>query len=210
MKAAIFGFLILIFFSCRQTTSQRQHSQDTTQKPADSCDNPDAGIGCCFVNMPKSLSSTMTITKQNEDGEKLIISGTVYQSDGKSAYPNVILYAYHTDSKGHYSKSGTETGFQKWHGRFHGWCKTDNNGHYKIQTIRPAPYPDNSMPAHIHLAIKKENGEMYWINDFVFKDDKLVNEKYLSSLVYVGGTGIVDLKKNADNSWTGKRDIILK
>ena len=44
---------------------------------------------------------------------------------------------------------------------------------------------------------------------FVFKDDDLVNEKYLSGIVHmVGGTGVVNLKKNA-NTWTGTRDIVL-
>ena len=57
----------------------------------------------------------MTIAGKNEPGEKLIISGTIYKADGKSPYPNITIYAYHTDSKGYYSKNGTETGVQKWH-----------------------------------------------------------------------------------------------
>jgi hypothetical protein len=50
---------------------------------------------------------------------------------------------------------------------------------------------------------------MYWITDYVFRDDNLVNEKYLSSLSNVGGTGVVDINKSAENIWTGKRDIVL-
>jgi protocatechuate 3,4-dioxygenase beta subunit len=122
----------------------------------------------------------------------------------------VILYAYHTDSKGYYSKSGRETGVQKWHGRLHGWCRSDKNGRYQIHTIRPAPYPDNSMPAHIHAAVKTVNNQLYWITDYVFKGDPLVNDKYLSSLSNVGGTGVIELSNNLDNTWTGQRDIVLK
>lgn len=210
MNISIFGLLVLTYFSCGQTSSQRDGNQQIIHAQKDSCDDPDANISCCFINMPTTLTSTMTITNQKEAGEKLIISGTTFKADGKTPYPNVILYAYHTDSKGYYSKNGTETGVQKWHGRLHGWCKTDKNGYYEIQTIRPALYPDNSMPAHIHTAIKKDSGQMYWITDYVFKDDYLVNEKYLSSLVNVGGTGVVDINKNPENIWTGKRDIILK
>ena len=209
MKLSIIVVLTLTILSCGQTNSQRQDSQEKVQRQADTCDNPDADISCSFVNMPTSLSGTMTIAGKNEPGEKLIISGTIYKADGKSPYPNITLYAYHTDSKGYYSKNGTETGAQKWHGRLHGWCKTDSNGQYRIHTIRPARYPDNSMPAHIHAAIKKDNGKMYWITDYVFKDDNLVDEKYLSSLTNVGGTGIVDIKKEAENIWAGKRDIVL-
>ena len=65
-------------------------------------------------------------------------------------------------------------------------------------------------PAHIHAAVKTGNGAMSWITDQVFKDDNLVNEKYLSSLANVGGAGVIDVKKNPENIWTGKRDIALK
>ena len=204
------GLLSLTFLSCGQTTSQRQVNQNNNHLQIDSCNNPDADISCCFINMPSSLTSIMAITQRDEPGDKLIISGTIFKSDGKTPYPNVILYAYHTDSKGYYSKNGTETGVQKWHGRLHGWCRTDNNGYYEIRTIRPARYPDNSMPAHIHAAIQKDNGQLLWITDYVFKDDSLVDEKYWSLLTNVGGTGVVDINKISENIWAGKRDIILR
>ena len=160
--------------------------------------------------MPATLTSIMRITNQSEAGAKLIISGTIFKADGKTPYPDVILYAFHTDSKGYYSKNGTETGVQKIHGRLHGWCKTDKNGYYEIQTIRPARYPDNTIPAHIHAVVKTSSGQIYRITEFVFKDDDLVDEKYISSLTDVGGTGVVDIRMSPDNIWTGKRDIVLK
>ena len=204
------GLLALTFLSCGQTTSQPQVNQSSNRSQADPCDNPDADIHCCFINMPSALTSTMTIAQRDEPGDKLVITGTIYKADGRTPYPHVILYAYHTDSKGYYSKKGTETGVQKWHGHLHGWCKTDDKGFYKIQTIRPARYPDNSMPAHIHAAIQTDNGQMFWITDYVFKDDNLVDKKYLSYLTNVGGTGVVEVNKTSENSWFGMRDIILK
>jgi protocatechuate 3,4-dioxygenase beta subunit len=209
MNISNFGLLILTLISCGQSTSQRNDGQQIIRGQKDTGDDPDANISCCFINMPATLTSTMNIDIQKETADKLVISGTIFKADGKTPFPNIILYAYHTDSKGYYSKNGNETGVQKWHGRSHGWCKTDKNGYYEIHTIRPARYPDNSMPAHIHAAIKKGNGQMYWITDYVFRDDNLVNEKYLSSLSNVGGTGVVDINKNDENIWTGKRDIVL-
>ncbi len=210
MKIAIPVILFLTFLCCGQASSQGEDNQDITQHQIDTCDSPDAAIRCCFADLPASLSNIMAITAEDEPGEKLVISGTIFKADGKTPYPDVILYAYQTDNTGHYSKNGTEKGVQKWHGRLHAWSKTDRNGHYKIQTIRPGRYPDNSMPAHIHAAIKTDSGKMYWISDFVFKDDSLADEKYVSSLVNVGGTGVVAIKKNPDNILTGKRDIVLK
>ncbi|WP_210487693.1 hypothetical protein [Rufibacter aurantiacus] len=208
------SFLLLLLGSaCESSSSQTQHQPEkaAVQTVADSCDNPDAAIECCFLKMPQKLTRTMTIAGAAEPGERLVISGRIFKKNGKTPLTNAILYAYQTDNTGHYSKKGNETGVQKWHGHLHGWCKTDQNGSYEIKSIRPARYPDNSMPAHIHAAIKPENGAPFYISDFVFRDDDLVNDKYLASLFTdVGGTGIVEVKKNSSNTWIGKRDIVLK
>jgi protocatechuate 3,4-dioxygenase, beta subunit len=210
MNTLIPGLLLTAFLSCGQTTSHRQAGQHNASIAKDSCDNPDAPIGCSFVNMSASLSNTISIGSKNEPGERLTISGTMYKADGKTAYPNIILYAYHTDSKGYYAKNGTETAAQKWHGRLHGWCKTGSDGRYTIETTRPARYPGNTIPAHIHAAIKKDDGKMYWISDFVFSDDDLIDERYRSAMTNkIGGTGVVSIARNAENTWTGQRDIIL-
>ena len=73
---------------------------------------------------------------------------------------------------------------------------TDSAGHYTIKTIRPAPYPNNSIPAHIHSAVKIPDNSMLYINDFVFADDPLIDEEYKSSFERQdGGTGIMELIK---------------
>src|SRR5688572_8207011 len=87
---------LLLFFACGQTTSQKQVHPSQAQTEA--CDNPDAEIHCCFLNMPDSLTSILTIPTAGESANKLIISGTVFKADGKTPYPQVVLYAYHTDS----------------------------------------------------------------------------------------------------------------
>lgn len=200
--------MILTVSSCMEAQQDRIRVQTLTNDDCD--DSPDVNIECYFINMPESLENTMTIPTTGESADELIISGTIFKADGKTPYQNVILYAYHTDSRGYYSKSGNETGIQKWHGKLHGWCKTDSEGRYTIKTIRPAPYPNNSIPAHIHSALKLPDDSKLYINDFVFTDDPLIDEKYKSSFEReVGGTGIIELKK-IDNTWIGKRDIILE
>ena len=177
----------------------------------DTCNDPDANINCCFINMPSHLTPVMEIAPKEEAGERIVIKGTIFKKDGVTPYPNLTLYAYQTDNNGYYAKKGTEKGFQKWHGHLHGWCKTDNNGRYEIHSIRPAPYPDNTMPAHIHCAVKlPQPSPPFYINDFVFADDNLVNKGYLSTLNSPGGTGVVQLHKKENGHWEGERNITLQ
>ena len=209
----IYTLIVLVFFaSCEQVASHTRINQPLiAQEVQDTCDEPDANINCFFINAPTNLNHVMIIAAKGEPGEKMVITGNIFKADGRTAYPGVVLYAYHTDNKGYYSKTGKETGVQKWHGRLHGWCKTDVNGNYEIHSIRPARYPNNSIPAHIHLAVREPMGkEPYFISDIVFKDDSLVNERYLKSIAsMVGGTGIVNVTKSAEGTWTGRRDIVL-
>lgn len=213
MNVFIYTLIVLASFaSCEQVISHTKANEPLIAHEApDTCDDPDANINCCFINAPTNLNRIMTIASKEEPGEQMVITGSIFKADGRTAYPDVVLYAYHTDNKGYYSKAGKETGVQKWHGRLHGWCKTDVNGNYEIHSIRPARYPDNSMPAHIHIAVKEPIGkEPYYISDIVFKDDSLANERYLRSIVTaIGGTGIVDMTKSAEGTWTGRRDIVL-
>lgn len=199
---------------CACTSPNREPDRPSTTIPTasviDTCDNPDAPIACCFEHMPATPGSAMTIAGPNEPGELLVISGTIYKADSTTPYPRVLVYAYHTDAHGLYSKKGNERGFQKWHGYLHGWCCTDESGRYEIHTIRPAPYPTNTMPAHIHAVLREPDGRSKYISDFVFADDTLVNARHLSGLEgLIGGTGVVDVTKGGDGVWRGERDIVL-
>ncbi len=179
--------------------------------PPDSCDGDNENTRCCFAGMPDSLTSAMVIAGADEPGERLVIKGQVFRRDGKTPYPGVLIYAYHTDTHGIYSKNGTETGIRKWHGRLHGWCRTDTEGRYSIQSIRPAPYPRSDGPAHIHEVVwEPGKDEPYYINETVFEDDVHVTERYRKNERGPGGSGIIDLKRGADGIWTGRRDITLK
>lgn len=201
---------IYLFVSCSQVTPENNVTHPVAVAQKDTCDNPDANINCCFNSIPANLGSVMTIGNLHEPGDKLVISGTIYKADGTTPYANVLVYAYHTNSKGYYAKAGDETGVQKWHGHLHGWCKTDDKGYYEIRSIRPARYPGNAIPAHIHAAVREPQGSTYYISDFVFKDDSLVNDRYVKSITSsVGGAGIVNVVRSPNGTWTGQRDIIL-
>lgn len=211
-----FIVIVLFIYSCGNSEQKQIHNSsgnnisNSNANLKDTCDSPDADINCSFRDMPSGLSNIMTISKPGKPGEKIILSGNIFHSDSTTPYKDVVIYAFQTDSAGYYSKKGDETGVRKWQGHLYGWCITDSNGYYEIRTIKPGRYPSNEFPAHIHPILKlPDDSKPFYINDFVFKDDSLVNENYISSLQYPGGTGIVDLKKSADGILRGQRNIIL-
>ncbi|MDQ3022374.1 MAG: intradiol ring-cleavage dioxygenase [Bacteroidota bacterium] len=210
-----FIFCIVLFISlvaCNKKSAESFDLTDSKEKKLtgkDTCDNPDADINCCFVNIPENISNVMNIADSLEKGKRIIIKGQIIREDGTTPYTDVIIYVYHTDDNGYYSKRGDETGFQKWHGYLHGWCKTDSEGRYEIHSIRPGRYPSNNAPAHIHWAIKDQNGKITYLNDFVFSDDSMVTEGYLSYLRLPGDNGIITLQENG-GVMEGSRLTVLK
>lgn len=156
------------------------------------------------------LSWQTVIPPEGEPGEPLLLSGTVYQPDGRTPAPGVVLYAHHTNAEGVYPTRGDETGWARRHGYLRGWVKTDAEGRYRFQTIRPAHYPGRSGPAHIHLIVKEPDRPEYWIDDVVFEDDPAVTPRYRRERRDRGGSGIIRLTRDEDGTWHGTRDVILE
>ena len=160
---------------------------------------------------PANVSWRTTIPPKDEPGEKLIISGTVYLPDGKTPAKDVIVYVYHTNNKGIYPKRGNEKGHGKYHGYLRGWMKTDVNGRYEFETIRPAPYHSHDgEPAHIHYTIEASNYPEYWLTGLWFSDDPRVNA-YKDKIVRDGGfSNITTLTKDENDVLRGERNILLQ
>ncbi len=161
--------------------------------------------------VPENVSWRTIIPPKGESGEKLIISGTVYLPDGKTPAKDVIVYVHHTNNKGIYPKKGNEKGNGKYHGYLRGWMKTNANGRYEFETIRPAPYHSHDgEPAHIHYNIEARNYSEYWLTGLWFSDDHRVNA-YKNKIERNGGfTNITTLTKDEGNVLRGKRNIILQ
>jgi protocatechuate 3,4-dioxygenase beta subunit len=86
--------------------------------------------------------------------------------------------------------------------------KTNNEGQYAFYTLKPAPYPGHSDPAHIHITVKEPDKAEYWIDDFMFDDDPLLTAEKRHRQQARGGNGILRLQVK-NGMLTANRDIIL-
>jgi len=156
-------------------------------------------------DVPKNVSWRTVLAKDSDQGEQMIISGTIFEADGQTPAPNVLVYLYHTDIYGLYGKSGEHR-----HGRYRGWMLTDSQGRYEFQTIKPAPYPENRFAAHIHTTITTKNLKEDWIDNYLFEGDTLISAGERKAAGRKGGFNpIVKLEKAKEGIWLAKRDIKL-
>ena len=168
-----------------------------------------------YYGMPEVISVKDTSAGWHQKGQKILLTGTVFKSDGKTPASNILIYYYHTDTGGEYKhKEDVERSLPLnsmglTHGYLRGWVKTDRNGKYSIYTIRPGTYPSRDEPAHVHVNIKEPNlDEHYYIDDFVFDDDRLLTTKRRKKLENRGGSGVIRFVQK-DDLYIGERNIIL-
>ena len=156
------------------------------------------------------LAASATIAGPAEPGERLIVEGVVYQSEGTTPAADVVVYAHHTNNEGLYAGDGGPTLETRRHGSLRGWVKTGADGRYRFDTIKPAPYPAMTMPAHVHLMIGEPGRRPYYIDDVVFDGEFGVTGRYRERQELRGGSGIVRLTRKADGVLIAQRDIILE
>lgn len=210
-KIGLFILLIILLTSCSGQPKSNKH----TPNVSDTGTKKIVGGGCdgcelMYVGMPTSISAIDTSAGWAGTGQKLLVTGTVYEIDGKTPAPNVIIYYWQTDNKGYYSPKQGMSEEAKRHGYIRGWLKTDENGQYALYTIRPAPYPNDKLPAHIHLSIKEPDiDNEYYIDEINFDDDKLLIphfKKYPQE--NRGGSGVVRILLK-DDLQIAAHDIVL-
>lgn len=169
---------------------------------------PCEGCEAIFEGMPQQLDWESRIAPVGEPGEPLEVSGVIYKRDARTPAPGVILYLYHTDARGIYVPATDMTGYARRHGRLRGWARTNAKGEYKFHTIKPASYPNQTIPSHIHPIIKEPDKNEYWIDEYVFDDDPLLTQQERARRRNYGGPGIVRLKRSG-GVWLARRDIVL-
>lgn len=140
----------------------------------------------------------------DEPGERMEFYGKVLDENGRPLRAASVI-AYSTDVTGLYVPKDAEKTMGR-NPRLRGVAVTDESGWYRFTTIKPAPYPDISEPAHIHLhidaAVHRHMYRTVW-----FDGDPLITDAKRRSLD--AETVIVPLTRREDGVHVFRHDIRL-
>jgi protocatechuate 3,4-dioxygenase beta subunit len=135
---------------------------------------------------PQTVASTSRIALANEPGTPLVVHGRLFREDGRTPIAGAIVFAYHTDARGHYSDAQAA---HSW--RLRGWAKSDANGRFTFHTIRPGASPQGRSPAHLHLTIEAAGIGRRFVDEVNFADDPLVSDRAKAASAAAGAFGFV-------------------
>jgi len=196
-----FLFLGLIFTSCKG-----QSTKNESKLVGGPCEDCEAALDYKLLNL--NLKSVDSLPGYSKTNPKLKISGTVYKSDGKTPAENVILYIYHTSRDSIYEPSKNPIAWERRHGKYRGWLKTNSQGEYTFYTFRPTPYPQVQESEHIHMYVKEPDKIPYYIDNYIFLDDPTLKQEDINKQMKRGGSGLINLTEQ-NGILVGQRDLIL-
>lgn len=200
LEVALFGFALL--------AQTRAAAAAPTREPVVGL--PCEGCEAVFAGLPEELTAKTRIGALGEAGEPMHIAGTVFDTLGRPA-AGIVVYAYQTDAQGHYPPDESRRGQPgAQHGRLRAWVRTDANGGFAFDTVRPGGYPGTDIPQHVHLHVIEPGRCTYYIDDLLFDDDpRLTADKRASYARGRGGSGIATPFRGSDGVWNVRRDIRL-
>jgi protocatechuate 3,4-dioxygenase, beta subunit len=203
-RMSLAALALPLFLNCRSDTLAQKSDGDILNLIKKNA-KPVGAEGMGAIDAPANVSWKTALSGAADKGEKMIVSGTVFEPDGVTPAPNVLIYIYHTDIEGFYGRGGEHK-----HGRYRGWLLTDAKGRYEFQTIKPAPYPENRFAAHIHTTLTTAKMREDWIDSYLFEGDPLISSRERQEAGKKGGFNpILKLEKGADGIWRATRDIQL-
>ncbi|QQS35831.1 MAG: hypothetical protein IPM56_16555 [Ignavibacteriales bacterium] len=159
-------------------------------------------LGMLFQSSdPTGKNWQIKIRSENEPGEKLVVTGKVFESDGKTPVEDVEILVYHTDANGYYGEGDD---------RLDGIMFTNSEGRYEYHTIKPAPYPGGTNPAHVHYRLRGKNIPEQWFELQFADDPHLKKEQIEKEMKKKNFSQIQKLTKDSDGSLKCEMDIMIE
>jgi len=125
------------------------------------------------ASRPQLIPSSGRIAAKNEPGTPLMVHGKVVLPDGRTPAKGVVVHAYHRDRDG-FDFGPNDSALTTW--RLQGWVKTDAEGRFEFQSIRPAPDHLGREGSHVHFTVESEQFGRQWAPMLFFADDPRVTE----------------------------------
>jgi protocatechuate 3,4-dioxygenase beta subunit len=158
---------------------------------------------------PTNAPSTIVVAGKEEPGDRLIVTGQV--TDGTKPLVGVSIYVFHTDANGRYATDGNNSDENA---RLHGAMRSDANGRYRYETIRPGNYPGGTSPAHVHYVVRA-TGYRPRMFEIWFEDDPVLaalRKAGLPDVPAVYPPWAVEIRpvtRDADGVWHSTRDLTM-
>ncbi len=125
---------------------------------------------------PAGAPSTGRVAPEGEPGTPLRVSGVVVGSGG-APVGGASLYVFQTDHEGYYSVKPASDNRNP---RLKLFLRTDGQGAWSFQTVKPGSYPNSRVPPHIHFEVSAP-GHAPKIFEIVFEGDPFVTPEMRSN-----------------------------
>ncbi len=121
---------------------------------------------------PASMTPVSRIAPKDEPGTPLVIRGQVFLPDGRTPAADIVVHTYHRDHSGFDFGPGDKA-LTTW--RLQAWAKTDKEGRFEFQTIRPAPDSLGREGPHVHFTLESAAFGRQWAPTLYFNGDPLLS-----------------------------------
>jgi protocatechuate 3,4-dioxygenase beta subunit len=132
---------------------------------------------------------TISLASADEPGQRLILFGTVSDSQTGESIPNTQVYLYHADANGDYQPSDPA---DESTARLSGEGITNDAGKFTVDTIVPREY-DQPGNRHIHLHYVRAEGYQDGGGVILFEND--VNDEIRQWAIDTGFGTIIQLEE---------------
>jgi protocatechuate 3,4-dioxygenase beta subunit len=157
---------------------------------------------------PPNAPARVMVAAESEPGTRITVSGRVIGVDNKPL-AGASIYVYQTDARGEYIPGGTGAAGSD-RPRLFGYLRSDAQGGYSFNTIRPGSYPNSRNPGHIHFEVVA-SGHAPRIYEIVFEGDALIPEAFREQARSPhGGVAIVTARTATNRALEVTHDIRMQ
>jgi len=184
--------------------SEKLKSKNNTPQTGDECPTTTLdfyGEGPFYTENPPTIENNI-LAKSDEAGQRMIISGRVFNLDCTEFIPDTIIDVWHANDAGDYDNQGFN---------LRGITLSNTQGFYMFETILPGKYLNGNTfrPSHIHFKIKPPGFDLITTQLYFEGDTSIATDPAASNTsdTFDATHRIIALNENSDGVLEGTWDI---